>query len=30
MIELEGKYCKDCKIFTDNVEGEALEAIEKS
>jgi RNA-splicing ligase RtcB len=27
MIDLEGKYCKDCKIFTDNIEGEALETV---
>lgn len=28
MIELkDGKECKDCKIFTDNVEGEALETV---
>ena len=24
MLELKGKYCKDCKIFTDNIEQEAL------
>lgn len=29
MIELEGKWCKNCKIFTDNLEGEALETIKK-
>lgn len=23
-LELKGKYCKDCKIFTDNIEQEAL------
>lgn len=29
MIELEGKFCKDCKIFTDNVEDKALETIKE-
>ena len=24
MREIIGKYCKDCKIFTDNIEDEAL------
>ena len=28
MIELKGKYCTDCKIFTDNVEEEAVELIQ--
>ena len=27
MIELQGKYCKDIKIFTDNVEQEAIQQI---
>lgn len=27
MLELKGKYCKDCKVFTDNVEEEALNII---
>ena len=27
MREIIGKYCKDCKIFTDNVEDEALSLI---
>lgn len=27
MIELQGKFCKDCKIFTDNVEQEAIQTI---
>ena len=27
MIELKGKYCKDCKIFTDNIEQEALSMV---
>lgn len=27
MIELKGNYCKDCKIFTDNIEQEALSLI---
>ena len=27
MIELKGKYNKDCKIFIDNVEDEALSLI---
>lgn len=26
-MELIGKYCKDCKIFTDNVEEEAISLI---
>ena len=28
MIELQGKYCQDCKIFTDNVESEAVELVQ--
>ena len=27
MLQLKGKYCKDCKIFTDNIEQEALSMI---
>lgn len=27
MLELKGKYCKDCKVFTDNVEESALSLI---
>lgn len=27
MLELKGKYCKDCKIFTDNIEQEALSMV---
>jgi len=27
MLELKGKYCKDCKIFTDNIESEALSMV---
>ena len=27
MLELKGKYCKDCKIFIDNIEEEALSTI---
>lgn len=27
MFELKGKYCKDCKIFTDNIEQEALSIV---
>ena len=27
MLELKGKYCKDCKIFTDNIEQDALSMI---
>lgn len=27
MIHLKGKYCKDCIVFTDNVEQEALSII---
>lgn len=27
MIEIQGKYCKDCKIFTDDIEPEALQTI---
>ena len=27
MIEIQGKFCKDCKIFTDYVEPEALQTI---
>lgn len=26
-MELVGKYCKDCKVFTDNVDENALELI---
>lgn len=29
MLELKGKYCKDCKIFTDNIESEALSMVYK-
>ncbi|WP_297644261.1 RtcB family protein [uncultured Bacteroides sp.] len=27
MLELKGKYCKDCKILTDNIEQEALSMV---
>lgn len=27
MLELKGKYCKNCKIFTDNIEQEALSMV---
>ena len=27
MLQLKGKYCKDCKIFTDNIEQEALSML---
>ncbi|MBO5180401.1 MAG: RtcB family protein [Paraprevotella sp.] len=27
MIQIKGKYCKDCKIFTDNIEQEALSMV---
>ena len=27
MIEIKGRYCKDIKIFSDNVEEEALATI---
>lgn len=27
MFELKGNYCKDCKIFTDNIEQEALSIV---
>lgn len=27
MIELKGRYCKDCKIFTDNVDEESLSLV---
>lgn len=27
MLEIKGKYCKDCKIFTDNIEHEALSMV---
>lgn len=27
MLELKGKYCKDCKIFTDNIEQEAISIV---
>ena len=27
MIEIKGKYCKDIKIFTDNIEQEALSML---
>lgn len=27
MLEFKGKYCKDCKIFTDNIEQEALSMV---
>ncbi len=27
MLELKGKFCKDCKIFTDNIEQEALSMV---
>ena len=27
MIEVKGKYCKDAKIFTDNIEEEALNQV---
>jgi len=29
MLEIKGKYCKDIKIFTDNIEKEALSTIYK-
>ena len=29
MLELKGKYCKDCKIFTDNIEADALSMVYK-
>lgn len=28
MKQLQGKFCKDCKIFTDNIEDEAVELIQ--
>ena len=27
MLELKGKYCKDCKIFTDNIDQDALSMV---
>lgn len=27
MIEIKGKYCKDCVVFTDNIEPEALSMV---
>ena len=27
MLELKGKYCKNCKIFTDNIENDAMSMI---
>ena len=27
MLELKGKYCKDCKIYTENIESEALSMV---
>lgn len=27
MLELKGKYCKDCKVFTDNIEQNALSIV---
>lgn len=27
MLELKGRYCKDCKIFTDNIDQDALSMI---
>ena len=27
MLEIKGKYCKDCKIFTDNIEEGALSLV---
>ena len=27
MLQLHGKYCQDCKIFTDNVEDDAVELV---
>lgn len=27
MLELKGKFCKDCKIFTDNIEQEVLSMV---
>ena len=27
MIQIKGKYCKDCKIFTDSIESEALSMV---
>ena len=29
MLELQGKHCKDCKIFTDKIEEEALSTIHR-
>ena len=28
MKQLQGKYCQDCKIFTDNVEEEAVALVQ--
>ena len=28
MLQFHGKYCQDCKIFTDNVEDEAVELVQ--
>jgi len=28
MLQLQGKYCQDCKIFTDNVEEEAVALVQ--
>ncbi len=27
MLDLIGKYCKDCKVFTDNIEADAIQMI---
>lgn len=27
MLEIKGKYCKDCKVFTDNIEQKALSMV---
>ncbi len=27
MLELKGKYCKDCKIFTDNIDADAMQIV---
>ncbi len=27
MLELKGKHCKDCKVFTDNIESQALQML---
>ena len=27
MLEIKGKYCKDCKIFAETIEEEALSTV---